>query len=92
MCAKKKKKKKKDRLVGDDNAFKYFEVTEKERKRTDMELCMVRRKVGGGRLHRPEHTQSQAPGVKYAPLEVQTAAQNLKISNYVCEPREEQKS
>ena len=34
--------------------------SEKVRKRTDMELTMVRRKVCGGRLHSSEHTHSQA--------------------------------
>jgi hypothetical protein len=36
--------------------------------------------------------KQRTPGLKYAPLEVQKAAQNLKISTEVCELREEQKS
>ncbi len=69
-------------------------MKEDERKRTDMELLWF-----DGRSVAVDYTvpstlnlKQRTPGLKYAPLEVRTAAQNLKISKYICELREEQKS
>jgi hypothetical protein len=58
-------------------------MKEDERKRTDMELWFDGRSVAVDyTVPNTLNLKQRTPGLKYAPLEVRTAAQNLKISKY----------
>ncbi len=58
-------------------------MKEDERKRTDMELWFDGRSVAVDyTVPNTLNLKQRTPGLKYAPLEVQKAAQNIKISKY----------
>ena len=58
-------------------------MKEDERKRTDMELWFDGRSVAVDyTVPNTLNLKQRTPGLKYAPLEVRTAAQNLKNSKY----------
>ena len=58
-------------------------MKEDERKQTDMELWLDGRSVAVDyTVPNTLNLKQRTPGLKYAPLEVRTAAQNLKISKY----------
>jgi hypothetical protein len=59
------------------------QVKEEERKKTDMELWFDGRSVAVDyTIPNTLNLKQRTPGFKYAPLKVQKAAQNLKISKY----------
>ncbi len=66
---------------------------ERERKRTDMEICFDGRSVANDyTVPNTLNLKHRSPGVKYEPYEVRNAARTEPQEQQVRGPREEQKS